>query len=131
MCESLNPSACTLRACRRVAWQLTKRVMSATAVFSHGYFICAQRATYFITTKLFFFRTGEWYRETEPVSAFEKGANAMEQTERFPYHGAIDADGHILEPPDTWERYIDPEFRDRAIRIRKDRDGLEVLEIGG
>ena len=55
----------------------------------------------------------------------------MEQTERFPYPGAIDADGHILEPPDTWERYIDPEFRDRAIRIRKDRDGLEVLEIGG
>ena len=55
----------------------------------------------------------------------------MAQNERFPYSGAIDADGHILEPPDTWERYIDPPFRDRAIRIRKDRDGLEVLEIGG
>ena len=55
----------------------------------------------------------------------------MVQHERFPYSGAIDADGHILEPPDTWERYIDPQFRDRAIRIRKDRDGLEVLEIGG
>ncbi len=55
----------------------------------------------------------------------------MEQTERFPYRGAIDADGHILEPPDTWERYIDPKFRDRAIRITKDKDDLEVLEIGG
>ena len=55
----------------------------------------------------------------------------MAQHEHFPYSGAIDADGHILEPPDTWERYIDPQFRDRAIRICKDSDGLEVLEIGG
>src|SRR5258708_4404608 len=60
-----------------------------------------------------------------------QGANAMAQNERFPYPGAIDADGHILEPPDTWERYIDPQFRDRAIRICRDTDGLEVLEIGG
>jgi hypothetical protein len=36
---------------------------------------------------------------------------------KFPYPGAIDADGHILEPPDLWERYIDPQFRDRAIRL--------------
>ena len=42
----------------------------------------------------------------------------------------IDADGHILEPADTWERYIDPAFRDRALRIRK-HDGREVLEIDG
>jgi predicted TIM-barrel fold metal-dependent hydrolase len=26
----------------------------------------------------------------------------------------IDADGHVLEPPDLWERYIDPEFRHQA-----------------
>ena len=43
----------------------------------------------------------------------------MTQNERFPYPGAIDADGHILEPPDTWEKYIDPQYRDRTIRIRK------------
>jgi uncharacterized protein len=55
----------------------------------------------------------------------------MTSRERFPYAGAIDADGHILEPPDTWEKYIDPRFRDRAIRITRDKDGLEVLEIGG
>ncbi len=29
----------------------------------------------------------------------------------FPYSGAIDADGHILEPPDIWEKYIDPQYR--------------------
>ena len=33
------------------------------------------------------------------------------QNEKFPYAGAIDADGHILEPPDTWEKYIDPPVR--------------------
>jgi hypothetical protein len=31
--------------------------------------------------------------------------------------GAIDADGHLLEPPDLWEKYIDPRYRDRAIRV--------------
>ena len=28
----------------------------------------------------------------------------------------VDADGHVLEPTDTWQRYIDPKFRDRALR---------------
>ena len=55
----------------------------------------------------------------------------MDTVSRFPYPGAIDADGHILEPPDVWEKYIDPQYRDRAIRIRTNRDGLEVLEVGG
>lgn len=53
----------------------------------------------------------------------------MSQHKRFPYAGAIDADGHILEPPDIWEKYIDPAFRERAIRLRPNNDGLEVLEI--
>ena len=36
----------------------------------------------------------------------------------------IDCDGHILEPPDLWEKYIDPKYRDRAMRIRVgDRKG--------
>ena len=49
----------------------------------------------------------------------------------FPYSGAIDADGHILEPPDIWEKYIDPRYRDRAIRLRTNAHGLEYLEIDG
>jgi len=24
---------------------------------------------------------------------------------KFPYDGTVDADGHILEPPDLWEHY--------------------------
>ena len=42
----------------------------------------------------------------------------------------IDCDGHILEPPDLWEQYLDPQYRDRALRIRVDPDdGYEYLEI--
>ncbi len=28
----------------------------------------------------------------------------------------LDSDLHVIEPPDLWQRYIDPEFRDRAPR---------------
>jgi uncharacterized protein len=39
----------------------------------------------------------------------------------------VDADGHVLEPADTWVQYIDPQYRDRAIRIVRDEKGYEVL----
>ncbi|MCS6926887.1 MAG: amidohydrolase [Candidatus Binatia bacterium] len=39
----------------------------------------------------------------------------------------VDADGHILEPPDLWTDYIDPRYRDRAIRIEREERGWEVL----
>jgi predicted TIM-barrel fold metal-dependent hydrolase len=48
---------------------------------------------------------------------------------RFPYAGTIDADGHVLEPEDLWENYLEERFRDRALRIGVDDDGLEYLEI--
>jgi len=51
------------------------------------------------------------------------------EAKKFPYTGAIDADGHVLEPPDVWEKYIDPQFRDRALRFGRNADGLEILEI--
>ncbi|MBF6560104.1 MAG: amidohydrolase [Candidatus Binataceae bacterium] len=41
----------------------------------------------------------------------------------------IDADGHILEPPGLWEKYLEPKYRDRAIRIKVGGDGREYLEI--
>lgn len=41
----------------------------------------------------------------------------------------VDADGHVLEPADTWVQYIDPQYRDRAIRIAYDNDGYENLLI--
>ncbi len=41
----------------------------------------------------------------------------------------IDCDGHILEPPDLWENYLESKYRDRAMRIRVGDDGFEYLEI--
>jgi uncharacterized protein len=55
----------------------------------------------------------------------------MHTTHAIAYDGAVDADGHVLEPPDLWENYIDPKYRDRALRIVPDENGLEELQIGG
>lgn len=41
----------------------------------------------------------------------------------------VDADGHILEPRDTWINYLTPQYRERAIRIDYDADGREMLLI--
>ena len=49
----------------------------------------------------------------------------------LPFAGAVDADGHILEPPDLWDTYLEPKYRDRALQVRVDEDGLEELWIGG
>jgi len=43
----------------------------------------------------------------------------------------VDADGHVLEPADTWLEYLEPSYRDRAIRIVQDEHGYEVLLIDG
>jgi len=43
----------------------------------------------------------------------------------------IDADGHVLEPRDVWLRYLEPNLRDRAIRIERDAQGVEVLLVDG
>ncbi len=43
----------------------------------------------------------------------------------------IDADGHVLETPDLWERYLEPRYRSRAMRIRVGSEGQEYLEIHG
>jgi predicted TIM-barrel fold metal-dependent hydrolase len=34
-----------------------------------------------------------------------------------------------MEPPDLWENYLEPRFRDRAIRIRREADGRESLIV--
>ena len=38
----------------------------------------------------------------------------------------VDCDSHVMEPLDLWERYIDPQYRERAIRV-VEVDGLEQL----
>src|SRR5436190_10962500 len=55
----------------------------------------------------------------------------VHETHRLSWDGAVDADGHILEPSDLWENYLEPQYRDRALRVVKDENGLDELEIGG
>ena len=62
----------------------------------------------------------------QPLVNFDKHAqvNAME-------YNVIDADGHVLEPPDLWESYIDPRFREICPKLLLTEDGREVLRIEG
>ena len=46
-------------------------------------------------------------------------------------YNVIDADGHILEPLDLWDRYIEAKYKDRALRTRLDSKGQEYLEVAG
>jgi uncharacterized protein len=55
----------------------------------------------------------------------------MSTTTRTSYEGVIDADGHINEPPDLWERYLEPQYRSRALRICTGEDGKYYVEIDG
>jgi predicted TIM-barrel fold metal-dependent hydrolase len=47
------------------------------------------------------------------------------------HRGAVDADGHVLEDAGLWDHYIEGKYRDRALRMKRDENGLEYLEIGG
>lgn len=50
---------------------------------------------------------------------------------QIPWPDAIDADGHVLEPPDLWARYLEKQYRSRALGIVKGDDGLEYLVVDG
>jgi predicted TIM-barrel fold metal-dependent hydrolase len=50
---------------------------------------------------------------------------------RLKHRGAVDADGHVLEDAGLWDHYIEAKHRDRALRIKRDENGLEYLEIAG
>lgn len=43
----------------------------------------------------------------------------------------IDADGHVLEPLDLWDEYMDPAYRDHAPRLFVDTDGKERMRLEG
>src|SRR5439155_390487 len=72
--------------------------------------------------------SGSGVRRSQPGRPAPCGAVMLQ---RLPFDGAVDADGHILDPPDLWDRYLEPAYRDRPMGIRKDADGLEYLEIAG
>ena len=43
----------------------------------------------------------------------------------------LDSDMHIIEPPDLWERYIDPVFKSQAPRGWPGPENPSVLEVAG
>lgn len=43
----------------------------------------------------------------------------------------IDADGHVLEPPDLWEKNLPSKFKDRALGIARNKVGAECLVVNG
>ena len=36
----------------------------------------------------------------------------------------VDCDSHVMEPPELWQEYLEPRFRDRAIRIEEESEEL-------
>jgi predicted TIM-barrel fold metal-dependent hydrolase len=46
-------------------------------------------------------------------------------------YNVIDADGHICEPPDLWEHYIEPKYREGCPKLITLEGGEEILRIEG
>ncbi len=46
-------------------------------------------------------------------------------------YNVIDSDGHILEPLDLWDNYLEPAYRDQAPKMFVDTDGKERMRIEG
>ena len=44
-------------------------------------------------------------------------------------YNTIDADGHVLEPPDMWLNYMESKYHDRAPRIVINEYGKETFQI--
>lgn len=45
-------------------------------------------------------------------------------------YGLFDADAHYYEPRDCFTRFIEPEFRDAAVRVTVDSEGRETVMVG-
>jgi uncharacterized protein len=58
-------------------------------------------------------------------------ARIEETFHKFKYPGAVDADGHILEAADCWEKYCEAKYKPTAIRVKTDDEGYQYFEIGG
>jgi uncharacterized protein len=58
-------------------------------------------------------------------------AAVAKQIRKLKFAGAVDADGHILEDAGLWDRYLEAKYKPRAVRVSKDANGLDYLEVGG
>ena len=48
-----------------------------------------------------------------------------------PENRVIDSDGHMIEPMDMWEKYVEPAYRDRAPQVVTNARGEQLLSLGG
>lgn len=44
---------------------------------------------------------------------------------------SVDADGHVLEPPDLWKKNLEAKFKDRALGLARDEEGIETVIVEG
>ena len=42
----------------------------------------------------------------------------------------VDADCHILEPPDLWKNWLPEKYQEKAPKLVKDRDGGDAWDYG-
>ena len=54
-----------------------------------------------------------------------------EKIHKLQFKGGVDADGHILEAADLWEKYCEPKYRPTAVRLKVDDEGYDYMEICG
>ena len=52
-----------------------------------------------------------------PMQQNELPNQPMHDVHRIENSGAVDADGHILEPPDLWEEYLEQKYKKTALKI--------------
>jgi uncharacterized protein len=58
-------------------------------------------------------------------------ASTHDEIQKLTFTGAVDADGHILEDPNLWDRYLEAKYKSRGLGVRLDNKGLEYLEVAG
>jgi hypothetical protein len=58
------------------------------------------------------------------MTTYDAEVRAMAQT-----YNVIDADGHILEAPDLWERYMEPKFREGCPKLITLENGAEIFRV--
>jgi predicted TIM-barrel fold metal-dependent hydrolase len=57
-------------------------------------------------------------------------ARMEEKFHKLKYPGAVDADGHIMEATDLWDKYAEAKYKPIAVRMKRNADG-DYLEIQG
>ncbi len=70
-------------------------------------------------------------REDAKLNRVTDMTTASEPIRRLKFDGAVDADGHILEPGDLWDQYIESKYKARAVRVASTQHGSQYLEIDG